>query len=640
MKKEITLDEIVKKVGYDPFLLDEIQPKGGLKFNDDRFIKAGDGYISCIHVYEYPEEVDTHWMAKLTNIQNVITTIDIHTEDILQVKKNINKSMKEQDYRYRYAKDYEESRDAELRYAELKNMYDEITSMGEIVKLIHIRIFVSEKTWFDLEERVKNITTSLESDGYKTAVFLNEQENEWKSLYQSYSTQSEQPFYLIGQSVQSELLAAGYPFHYSSLSDPCGTLLGYTLCGGPVLYDEFMPSDKRTFYNALCIGNMGYGKSTLLKNRFLDRAARGDYVRAFDFSGEFTHLTEYLGGKVLRLDGESGVLNMLEILKSGTTESNSFARHISKMHTIYKFWMPSATEHELITFESLLRDLYISKEILSSEGEIDKPITGLPAKAYPILSDLSDLVTEKIERISVVKHNQLEKDIAVQEILRLSNIRDTIDSIIHSFGEILNRHTTIDNIQDTQVITFDLSTVKDFKAGIFDSIFFAAISLCWDNLLTNGNMMKELYETGKVELEDVVRYLIIIDESHRLLNAKKLQAVEQVTIYLREARKFFGGILLASQSIRDYVPEGSSEESIDAMKQLFELTKYKFIFNQDGNLLELLNRIFGYQLTQAELNKIPYLEKGETILSISSDQNIQMKIVLTEEENRLFRGGL
>ncbi len=47
--------------------------------------------------------------------------------------------------------------------------------------------------------------------------------------------------------------------------------------------------------------------------------------------------------------------------------------------------------------------------------------------------------------------------------------------------------------------------------------------------------------------------LILIDESHRWVNTKKPHVLDMITVYLREARKYFGGIGLASQSVRDYV---------------------------------------------------------------------------------------
>ena len=53
------------------------------------------------------------WLSTLMNIGNAITTIDIKTESITEVKKNINKSIVEQKVRYNSAKEVSEQMDAQ-----------------------------------------------------------------------------------------------------------------------------------------------------------------------------------------------------------------------------------------------------------------------------------------------------------------------------------------------------------------------------------------------------------------------------------------------------------------------------------------------------------------------------------------------
>lgn len=642
MGKIWTVDEIVEKKGYDPWLLERIQPQGGIKFKEDKFIALGTGYIGCIHVYEYPKELDTHWMAKLTNKSNTVATIDVHTDNVLEVKKNINRSMKEQDARYKAATDFSEQYDAEQRYNELKAMFHEISSMGEVVKLIHTRIFVSGHTWFETEEEVTRIIKELEADSYRSAIFLNEEETEWRSLYRSYAEQEKHPFQMIGQPIISEALAGGYPFHFSSLSDPFGTLMGVTPCGGTVLFDEFHKTKRRLHYNSLVVGTMSSGKSTTLKNRFQDRVIRGDFIRCFDISGEFTKLTNYYGGKVLRMDGPDGAFNPLEILRSGETQALSYSEHIAKLRVTYKFWMPQAEEQALLTFEELLRELYVTWGLIPKDGEINRQITGLPSKEYPILSDLLDLLERKINAATKndEKMNDIEKAITIEELKYLIDIRRTIKNICDNYGMIFNKHTSFDNIQDVQIVTFDLSSIKNLKEPVFDAMLFQMITLCWDNAITNGSIMKCRFEENEVAFWDVIHTLIIIDEAHRIINARKLQALHQINTYLREGRKYFAGMILASQSIRDFAPENSSDEAVGQLRTLFGLMQYKFIFRQDSDLQGLIGDLFGNQLKPNEIAAIPMLEQGDCILNIVSDQNLQITIGLTKEEEKLFSGGV
>lgn len=647
--KKKTKAENIQEETYDPYLLEQIQPSGGITFQDSRYVETGTGYETCIHVYDFPQKLDDFWMAKVCNINNTVVTVDISTDNVMEVQKNINRSMKEQQYRYMEAQNFQEKYDAKQRFQEMERLYEEISSLGEVIKLLHIRIFVADHSYMRLEEKVKNILAKLESNGFRAAIFLNESKTEWESMYRPYKEQqSEDLFFIYGQPLTSNALAAGNPFHFSSLQDPCGDFLGKTPCGGNVLFDEFHKSKTRRFYNSLAVGTMGSGKSALLKKRFLTNAIKGNYVRTFDISGEFTTLTKTLGGKVLKLDGTNGILNPLEVLKAEEGEEISFTRHISKVSTIYKFLTEgSADTEEIIEFEELLRELYKTFGMELVGGKVKSQVTGLPANRYPTFSDLLAYIEGKMEEIQRKSkaYEAVELDLVKHRMAIMDKIRRVLSNITNTYGSLFDGHTSIDNILDEQIVTFDLSTIKEMKPSVFDAQIFNMISLCWDNCVTNGKLMMERLrkakgEEGALDPEQVTKFLMIIDESHRWINTKKRHALESISIYLREARKFFGGIMLASQSIRDYVPEGSGAEEIDDLKKIFELTQYKFIFHQEADTLPLLDKVFESTLTQSQRNKIPKLEIGENILCIASDRNLEFKVHLTKEEDRIFEGGV
>ena len=46
-----------KTKGYDPDLLERIQPQGGISFLDPKYISSGSGYEACLHIYEYPKKI-------------------------------------------------------------------------------------------------------------------------------------------------------------------------------------------------------------------------------------------------------------------------------------------------------------------------------------------------------------------------------------------------------------------------------------------------------------------------------------------------------------------------------------------------------------------------------------------------------
>lgn len=623
----------------DLLLFEKIQPCGGITFRDETKVKTGNGYETCIHIYKYPTELTDHWMSQICNISNTISIVDISTDNVAEVKKNINRSMKEQNYRYQSARDYGDRYAAKMRFEEMQNLYDEINSMGEVIKLIDVRIYVADYTASGLEEKVKNIMTELDTNTYMPTIYLNETKREWCSMYRTYRQQQNENFAVKGQPMTSRALAGGNPFHFSDLQDDFGTYYGQTPCGGIVNLDLYAKTLQRLYYNAIVFGTMGSGKSTLLKKMFEDRAIRGDFVRAFDISGEFTELTENLGGKIIRLDGSNGILNPFEILRASDNEQMNYTMHLSKVITTYQFLNPRAEHDEITEYSNLVRGLYQSWHLVPEEA---MQISGLPAANYPTFSSLLEYATKRMKEISEKEYNITEQEVAKKNILILDRISKSLQNIVYNYGYLLDGITTIDNITDEQIVTFDISALKEMSENVFDAVISNMVSLCWGNCIVNGSVMKDKWESGIIEWEDIVRFLILIDESHRWINTKKLFALEMIAVYMREARKYFGGIVLASQSIRDYVPGGKAESSdaaVNQLKTLFELTQYKFIFHQDSNAVAILREIFENVLTESQLQRIPQLAQGETILCISGDRNVEFKIYLSPEEEAVFHGG-
>src|SRR5699024_5403422 len=113
-----------------------------------------------------------------------------------------------------------------------------------------------------------------------------------------------------------------------------------------------------------------------------------------------------------------------------------------------------------------------------------------------------------------------------------------------------------------------------------------------------------------------------------------------LTDFAREARKYFGGLILASQSIRDFVPDHSDTDTVTKIRTLFELTQYKFVMQQDSNSLNTLQAVFEGQLTDSELEHVPQLQQGECLLSISGVGNLMLSIEASDEELHLFEGGV
>lgn len=630
-------EELKKKKGYNPYLVARVQPQGGISFKESYF-QTGDGLGTCIHVYDYPTEVNDFWLEQIMNMPNVITTLDVMSDNRNEVVESINKSMSEQSVRHHTAKDNIDRIDAINELFELEALYTDL-KQGEVMKRIHIRIYVSARTIDELEKQVKEILETLESYNFRGAVFLNEQEYEWDALVTSFDTQKNYVNRRKGKEIPAVSLAGGCPFHYSYLHDPYGTYYGTTKTKGNVIFDIFHKDNQRKSYNGVMIGKSGAGKSTLLKKKSVDYASKGHFVRIFDVVEEFTDTVEELGGKTIALDGSQGQINPLQVYKTAESEEVSFTQHLSKLTIIYRFIAPEAKDDEIKEYENLLRKLYIRMGLWNDEKGAKNEITTRKSKEYPIFSDFLRFVRKELyQDVEARKHHE---NLGESRKHRLELIELNLVNLVEAYAELFDGPTTIEDFKKEQVVSFSLRNISSFKPEVFQAQIFNVLNLLWNEMISNGAPQLKAFNKKQLAFEDVIRYFIIIDEAHHIINTKKesAHALQFLTKLSREDRKYFAGLLYASHTIRDFVPEGSSQEMIDEIKKLFELTQYKFIMQQDNNSLDMLRKVFAGQLSESEIAAIPHLPTGDVILSIGAVKNIHFHVEVTDEELMLFGGG-
>lgn len=629
--------KIEEKIKYEPDLLEYIQPQGGIKFSID-YARTGTGYETCIQIYQFPTYIYSHWLSDICYFEGAITTIDIHTENEEDALQNISKSMKE--YRGRSGSEKNDTgvSDAVNAYSDLSRLYESVKRMSRTLKSVIVRIYFSAKTKAELEKRQAEILNKL--DEYKGSIMLNEQKYEYQAMFLPYKKQQELPNARLGIPILDEAIAAGDPFHFASLSDPNGLYLGSTSCGGSVMFNPFFKSSVRTYYNTLILGNMGSGKSTLLKKLSYHSFLLGDYVRLFDVVGELRYMADVCGWTTINLDGTDGIYNMFQILKVDEDEGICWSRHTAKLALIYEILSQEHNPQEIISFNKCVKNMYNRIGILPDEIKYDDKITGYSPEEYPTMSDFISHIELEMEEIMRKKPDtKAEEKLLVDEVVRLSNIKRVFVDVRDNYGKMLDGHTSIDNIMDTQGVVFNIKNIASLPAHIANTILYETLSMCWDNCTRNGLIMKQLYEEGKIGIDEVVHFLITFDEAHKIMNTRFPVALQQLTDMQREMRKVFGGLCLATQSISECIPEGSSEDSVRLIKDLFSFSNYKFIGKQDESLKHTLKNAFGSALNDNEYNRIPVLGQGNFILSIQGDRNIEFKVYASDDELNMFRGG-
>lgn len=643
IKKELKV-EIINPIDYE--FISEIQPQGGMVFKD-KSIQKGDGYEACLDVYNYPTTQPPFWQNRLMQVEGHITTLDVSTQDKERTMRELNRSIDEQYARILEDKNNIVKQEASANIQQLTEIVNEISQQGEVIKVIRNRSYTGGATEKELEEKIDKQKKSLHGNGIQSQVMILEQEEEWKSIFYDYSEQQKWAYKRTGTPLPASSLGGSYFFHHTSLEDPRGFFLGETSTNGAVIYDRFYNDGKRRKYShAFVLGNMRMGKSTLLKLQMEDDIKRNYFVRGFDKAGDFKQLVAENEGKYIDLSGKDGMINWLQVYATQTKSDNnlavdevaSFNQHLNKCRIQMTYINAELSSTDLDEFSSILYSLYCHKGIW--EKSIDNEylnanykITSLKNNEYPTLTELIDyLKKEYIEQVKL--DNPTE-----QRIYRIETIRNTLEHMLMVHGSIFNGYTTVENIENEQVVFFDIESISNLAQPVFRCQLFTALTMIWNQALRNGREMKQKYEDGEIQIEDVRAFSVYIDECQNILNSDNYEAVRYMVNFQKEMPKFFGGVIYATQSPLEILSSSANTAVVEQLRQIFELCIYKFFFNLDYSVLQDIRTVLGDSLTESQYGRIPKLTQGQTIMAIGNE-SMQVNVYASPEQIKRFTGGI
>lgn len=628
--------------GYDLEFIQRVQPQGGIKFNE-RYIAQGDCYVACLNVYSLAEDIPPLWLTTLMNNKDTLSSFDVATANKEEVVKDINRSISELKDRMTSERRSTDRDDANWELENLKLFARSITQQGEIVKLVKIRIYIYDPVLEQLEKRIGDLKKEIAGQNYKAQVYVFKQKEEWQTLFSSYDQQIEYLGTKGGNPLPSENIGYGIPFHHQDLKDPRGIYLGQTSTGGAFILDPFFSTGTRTSFSGFVFGKMGAGKSTLLKQLLEGLLGKDCFIRGFDKARDYYTIVQQQGGKIIDLSGaqgeagvETGMINPLEVFATKITntgavdERGSFLQHLSKLTNMLRFLNVDVAETIIQEFRKHLLEFYIKCNLIPEPGTNEPlKVTGLPPTRYPIMEEFLDHLN-KVE---------LEKGATPQRYRDLETLKMQVYDMVHVYGDMFNGHTTLENFEDEQIVFFDIDGISKLDRPIFNCQLFTALTLIWSHALKNGRRMKYLREEKNLPIEDIIYFMVILDECHNVINSRNKFANNYVLEFEREMRKFVAGIFFATQSPQEMLPPPGSNVDVSDMKAIFELTQYKIFLNMDNSVLETLKSVLGESLTESEFRILPELKRGEAIVQVSSTETYNVMFDPDEKQLERFKGG-
>ncbi|MBS3198975.1 VirB4 family type IV secretion system protein [Turicibacter bilis] len=592
---------------YDDEFTQSIAPIGGIAFMPN-YIQKGDGYECSLYIYDFPYEMQTLWGNQF-KIRNSITYFQVEPVEAKQLKKDLERALNEyEDRAYDPQTPKLERQYAMEQYQKLAPLVSELHNDEKFFDLT-IRIVLFEKTLESLEQRVREVSDALLEFGVSSTVLINEQSNDWIAPFRSLS--KDKTYQRQSKQIPSLTWAGAFPFSFTSLNDRFGCPLGISEDGGQVIYDWFHKSSIRTSYNGCVYGGSGKGKSTFLNKLAKHQMIIGNKIRFIDPTGQSAHMFQAFGGESVSLDGSKGSKILNPLAPSCALEDSSVIEAtLAKAETFMRIIAPDLTGNEIALFGILLKPLY---EKLSTD---------------PRFSDVLEVVEKELG----------ERNLSTHKRTQLENLHTQLSRIIENYGGMFNSPSTLDT-KGSRGVCFSMRELTQKDQTVFQAQMFNVLSYLLNELIENGEPQLKAFTHKELNPKDVVYYGVIFDEAHHIFNLDNPYGIKYGSIFMREARKYFGGMIYATHKLKDIVKSETESKSSD-LDTLFEMTQYKFIFYENQNSLNLYRKVFDGELTEREISQIPNLKVGEMLLCISGDTTIKTKIECVEEEFALFGGGL
>lgn len=588
--------------------------------------EANGRYYSCLTAIRYPTHVDDLTLTRLSQESGVTVVMDIEHQQrgdaITSVERSINELYARGDINSKASETLSDS----YEIHDMTSLHQELRRGNEYIVDVTLRFYLSSDSEEELGRSVKLFQKRLEQE---YGIHLIVQEFEMADALRALSWKSntaKQPMPVFGT------LARQYPFSHQNYIDDYGIYFGHTSTGGKIVLDTFKESPTRKSYDFLMMGLKGSGKSATLKAMEQDMVALGHRVMVLDVEGEQIKLAKALGGVVISPDGKSAAINPLELRPRGLSDiegGSDYASEISRVESFFYQYKPSMTERTADLLKDCLEIMYKGHGITPQTK-----LSELDSTDYPLMSDLLSVIRDKLySRFdSDGQYSEVKLGLSDKQVDSLEELETSVKQLAEgSYAGIFNRHSTID-LLGSDFIVFDVSAIMNMEERVCNAQLFSILMIMWQEVYRNRERNK-----GVENYWDRVFSIAVIDEAHRFLNPNNphgLQFIERMT---RQSRKYDAAIWFASQSPRDFVPSGNSDQ-LDKIKNIFSLVQYKVVLQMDQTNLDLLAELMP-QFTESELEQTVNFTRGEMLLSIGAGEKFHCSRYIPEEDFAIFSGG-
>lgn len=586
-------------------LLDALAPQA-IHFQKDA-LQLGDLEGRVVIITDYPPSVGTAWLARVTQIPGITTTLHVTPTNSAELIKSITKATGEYSSRLTMGGNALVMQRTEQALKDAKTLLKKIDLEQQNVFYLTVLLLVVAPDRETLDRRTRQVASALAAAGMRGRALIFRQEQGLRSVG-PWGILEPELLKAGGRNMPVETVAASFPFVSSGINDASGVMMGRDQAGGVVVVDIWKRGGDITNSNWTILGKPGTGKSYTAKMLLLREYAQGAKIIIIDPEREYRAMCKQLGGAWVNVAGGQGRINPLQIRslpieqddeddeKSiGCFDAQSpLGLHLQIMRTFFSLYLRDLGDVERAILEEALIEVYREKGI-----DFTTDPKNIPPERWPIMSDLYQYILEQQSR---------KPELYERLAILLRRPAEGADAALW------NGPTTAS--AESDFVVLDVHELQNTDDSVRRTQYFNVLSYTW-NL---------------IEQDRTSRVILFVDEAWMLADDQTPQALAFLRATSKRIRKYMGSLMVASQNVIDFLDPAVARHG----QAILDNPVYKLLLAQgDKDLMALANMM---NLTEAEADLLQTAKRGEGLL-VAGNQRIHVKIESAPYEAPYLVGG-
>ena len=460
----------------------------------------------------------------------------------------------------------------------------------------------------------KDLRRKIMSDGFKVNFLRGRQFDGFATATVSKRTGLRN----LERGINSESLAAVFPFVFTSIIEPDGFTLGYDYY--PVILDIWKRDNQQYINsNMMVIGKSGSGKSFFTKTLLSLIYSENSRIYILDPENEYLNLCRNVGGRFIDVgNATEGRINPLHIYQILTDEGTPaepevvFAAHLQFLESFFRITLSGITSDSLEELNNIVSKVYEERGITEQTD-----CSQLSPEDFPVFDDLLKVVDR-----------ELDKETLPSRKANLERVKTYVAKLAAGgrFANLWNGASTLTS--DERLVVFNFQSLLGAKNNTVSNAQMLVIMRYLDQQIIN---IREMNRLGRANIHPFVA----IDEGYNFIDPENPVALDFVFLWYKRIRKYNGSIMFLTQNLSDILGNAAIVQKTTA---IINNTQYSFIFSlapADLAILTDLYRTAG-EINDTERNQIANAGNGECFAICSARERTSFKVVASDVVYTLF----